>query len=323
MGEIEIGTLDVVPVREVWPREDTNFTPWLADNPQLVSDALGMDLELDGREVKVGNYSVDLVFKEASSDTVVVIENMYGSTDHDHLGKLITYAAGMEADYAVLVAEDFRPEHRSALNWLNSVSTEDRGFFGLGLEAWKIGDSVPAPRLRVVVQPDDWSRSVRVTRQDTALETLYRRFWEGIQTAMRAEGSYWAGTGRPIKVKYGVFKSRQGVGFHIAFCRPRKSFYGLRCEAYIDTRDKQGTQELYEYLESRRSEIEERFEGAEPLEWEPMEGRRASRISVYFPDSIRVREEDKWPAAQKWAVSTLRQLRSAVDLVLDELLEND
>ncbi|MYD03986.1 MAG: hypothetical protein F4X21_03575 [Acidimicrobiia bacterium] len=95
MTEIDIGTLDMVPVREVWPTEDNDFTPWLADNPQLISEALGMELELDGVEVTVGVYRVDLVFREVSSGASVVIENMYGSTDHDHLGKLITYAAGI------------------------------------------------------------------------------------------------------------------------------------------------------------------------------------------------------------------------------------
>ena len=320
MSEIDIGTLDMVPVRDVWSTEDNDFTPWLADNPQLISEALGMELELDGVEVPVGGYRVDLVFQEVSSGASVVIENMFGSTDHDHLGKLITYAAGIEdTAYDVLVAEEFRPEHRSALNWLNSASTEDHGFFGLGLEAWKIGDSKPAPRLRVVVQPDDWSRSVRATRNDSEREILLRQFWEGIQTAMRAEGNYWAGVGRPLKQAKGTFKSRQGVMFNITFCRPG-GVRRLRCEAYIDTRNKQENKNIYEYFLSRKSEIEEPFQGTEPLEWLELEEKRASLINVYFPDPIGYEEEDKWPAAQEWAVPTLRRLRSAIEPVLDDYM---
>ena len=129
MKVIEIGTLDRIAVREVWPQEAGDFTPWLAENVELISEAMGMDLELEGQEVSVGKYSADLVLKEVSSGAVVVVENMYGQTDHDHIGKLITYAAGLDASYAVLLAENFRPEHRSALNWLNSISTEDCGFF--------------------------------------------------------------------------------------------------------------------------------------------------------------------------------------------------
>ena len=104
-----------------------------------------MDLELEGQEVPVGGYSADLVLNDISADSRVVVENMYGSTDHDHIGKLITYAAGLSASYAVLLAETFRPEHRTALNWLNSISSEERGFFGLSLEIWRIGDSSPRP----------------------------------------------------------------------------------------------------------------------------------------------------------------------------------
>ena len=99
-----------------------------------------------------------------STDGLIVVENMFGATDHDHLGKLITYAAGLGAHYAVLLAPEFREEHRSVLNWLNSVSADDFGFFGVVLEAWRIGDSLPAPRLRVDVKPDSWGRSVRAAR---------------------------------------------------------------------------------------------------------------------------------------------------------------
>lgn len=115
-------------MRSVWPKEAGDFTPWLAENVELMSDALGMEFELEGQEVSVGGYSADLVLRDRSSDAVVVVENMYGSTDHDHLGKLITYAAGLEASYAVLLTEAFRPEHRSSLNWLNKISTEGCGF---------------------------------------------------------------------------------------------------------------------------------------------------------------------------------------------------
>ena len=143
MTNIAIGTLEQVPVRSVWPKEAGDFTPWLAENVELMSDALGMELELEGKEVSVGGYSADLVFRDLTSGALVVVENMYGLTDHDHLGKLITYAAGLDASHAVLLTETFRAEHRSALTWLNSISTEGCGFFGLSLEVWRIGDSIP------------------------------------------------------------------------------------------------------------------------------------------------------------------------------------
>ena len=145
---VELGTLSPVEVRDVWPSESGDFTPWLAENADLLSEALGMDLLHERTEAAVGRYSADLVFREVSTDKAVVVENMFAPTDHDHLGKLITYAAGLGASYAVLLSPEFREEHRSALTWLNSVSADDFGFFGVVLEGWRIGESLPAPRLR-------------------------------------------------------------------------------------------------------------------------------------------------------------------------------
>ena len=318
MSENEIGTLENVPVRNVWPDEAGDFTPWLAEHVELLNEALGMELELEGREVEVGEFSADLVLRDPSNDDLVVVENMYGPTNHDHLGKLITYAAGLKASYAVLLTEKFRPDHRSALNWLNSVSTEDCGFFGLALEIWRIGESVPAPQLQVVVQPDDWSKSVRATkdRQDSERNAMYRRFWSAAQTAFRDDSPGWAGQGKPAKHATMSFKRRLGVSFGVAFCwldgAPR-----LRVEAYVDTGDKDDTAELYSALEEHRTDIETAF--GEPLEWSPLEDKRASRVSVYFPAEITIKDEDRWPDAHAWMVPTLGRLRSAVEPVLDEL----
>ena len=203
MPKIEIGTFEQVSVRSVWPKEAGDFTPWLAENVELMSDALGMELELEGQEVSVGAYSADLVFRDLPSDALVVVENMYGSTDHDHLGKLITYAAGLDASYAVLLTETFRAEHRSALNWLNSISTEGCGFFGLSLEVWRIAGSIPAPRLRVDVQPDDWSKPGStvlggwwvLAGGGGALVGVGRRCWVGVVLGGGGGGCVFAGVG--------------------------------------------------------------------------------------------------------------------------------
>ena len=318
MVESEVGKLEQVSVRDVWPKEAGDFTPWLGENVDLISDALGMDLELEGQEVSVGGYSADLVLRDVSSGTFVVVENMYGSTDHDHIGKLITYAAGLGASYAVLLTEDFRPEHRSALNWLNSISKEDCGFFGLGLEVWRIGESIPAPRLRIDVQPDNWSKSVRASkdREDSERDQLHRRFWAEVQTRFREDSTDWAGRGQPSKEAWMPFKQRQAVGFNVSFCK-LDGTRRLRVEAYVDTRDADSTAEVYAALKSRRDEIEEAF--GEPLEWSALENRRASRVSSYFPEPMAIQDEDLWPEARDWIVPTLGRLRAAVDPVLDDL----
>jgi len=113
-----------VPIREVWSGEARELTPFLAMNPDYLSEALGMDLELEGSEVAVGPFAADLLFRERNSGERIVVENLIGNTDHDHLGKIITYAAGLDARHAVLIAETFRQEHQSALLWLNANSRD-------------------------------------------------------------------------------------------------------------------------------------------------------------------------------------------------------
>jgi len=188
----ELGTLEPVPIRDVWQHEANDWTPWLAEHVDLLAEALGMeDLEVEGTEVPVGGYKADLVC--SAGESTLVVENKFASTDHDHIGKLVTYAAGLDASHAVLVAEEFRPEHRSALNWLNRVSTQECSFFGLVLEAWRIGGSPPAPRFRVAVQPDDWSRAVRMASAAHVSErnALYLNFWTSVMEDLHQVDEIW------------------------------------------------------------------------------------------------------------------------------------
>ena len=189
-----------VAVRDVWSDEAHELTPFLAENPDDLSEALGMDLELEGAEVTVGSFAADLLFRERNTGTPVVVENLIGNTDHDHLGKIITYAAGLDAHHAVLIAETFRPEHRSALSWLNANSRESVSFFGIELKLWQIeGSPVDSPvalQLNVVVQPDEWARRVREDqdRKLTDTQLAYRDFWSEFLPAFHARYTSWSRT---------------------------------------------------------------------------------------------------------------------------------
>ena len=318
----EVGTLSPVDVRQVWADEARDFTPWLAENADLLGEALGMDLIHEQSEAAVGRFSADLVFREASTDRCVVVENMFAPTDHDHLGKLITYAAGLEAGYAVLLAPEFRDEHRSALSWLNHISTDDFRFFGVVLEAWRIGDSLPAPRLRVDVKPDDWSRSVRAVRTSelTATQQAYKRFWGEFLPAFRDEHPGWTRAVSPRKESWMLFPSARSslLRYSAAFCRPAGR-YRLRAEAYIDTGDKEATKEAFDKLHDRKQQIERAV--GEDLEWNRMDDRdkRASRVSLYFPGEIRITDEGRWPEARDWLVQAMGKMRAAFDPVIQEL----
>ena len=317
----DLGTLSPVQVREVWAGESGDFTPWLEKNADLLGEALDMDLIHVQTEAPVGRYSADLVFRDVSTDRLIVVENMFGATDHDHSGKLITYAAGLEASYAVLLAPEFREEHRSALNWLNLVSADDFGFFGVVLEAWRIGDSLPAPRLRVDVKPDSWGRSVRAARvhsEANERERTYQRFWGEFLPAFRDRYPDWTRTMAPSKRGYMSFPSSRSnlLRYSAVFCRP-DGRSRLRAEAYIDTRDAETTKAAFDDLHRRKEQMEKAV--GEDLEWDRMDGKRGARVSIYYPHEIRVTDEERWPEALPWLVEAMGRMRDVFNPALQEL----
>ena len=316
----DIGKLTAVDIRKVWADEAGDFTPWLAENADLLGEALRMDLLHEQTEAAVGRYSADLVFRDNATDRLVVVENLFGPSDHDHLGKLIVYAAGLEAGYAVLLAPEFRDEHRAALNWLNAISAEDFGFFGVVLEAWRIGDSAPAPRLRVDVKPNDWSRLVQSERRSGLSDTerAYQQFWNEFLPAFKEAHPNWTRRTAARNKSWMTFPS-EGRGlakYSAAFCRPAGT-HRLRAEVYISSGNKGTNKKAFNELHERRQQIKQAI-GAE-LEWDPIETKDACRISLYFPDEIRVIDGDRWPEARDWLIQALGRMRTAFDPVLREL----
>lgn len=137
----------------MWPKEDKDFTPWIVENISEVGDKIGMELEVVGREVSVGPYFVDILARDINNDAYVVIENQLERTNHDHLGKSITYASALNAKTIVWIATDFTEEHKKALDWLNDNTNEDLAFWGIQLELWQITDDTASMRLNIVSTP--------------------------------------------------------------------------------------------------------------------------------------------------------------------------
>ncbi|MDA8007907.1 MAG: DUF4268 domain-containing protein, partial [Gammaproteobacteria bacterium] len=154
----QLGALEKKAVREYWDNEASEFTPWLADNINLLGEALGLDgLEVEEQESSVGGFRVDLLCKD-EDDRTVIVENQLEKTNHKHLGQLLTYAAGKDAVVVVWVSTKFTDEHRAALDWLNEKTEEDVQFFGAQIEVWQIGDSQAAPKFNLVCMPNEWSK---------------------------------------------------------------------------------------------------------------------------------------------------------------------
>ena len=162
---MEFGELKDVPLREAWPHEADDFTPWLADNLHRLSQVIGVDMELEDTEVSVEGFSADILARIPFDNSMVVIENQLESTNHTHLGQVLTYLAGLEAQTVIWIAREFQGPHLSAIRWLNSHTVDPFAFFAVKVRAVRIGDAPApvAPLFEVLERPNDWDRRIKAT----------------------------------------------------------------------------------------------------------------------------------------------------------------
>lgn len=188
----ELARIEKVDLREIWANEAADFTPWLQENIDQLGDALGMDLEVEEREASVGTFSLDLLARDGSGRPVI-IENQLGTTDHTHLGQILTCAAGQNASVIVWIAKKFRDEHRAALDFLNSRTGEDTEFFGVGVELWRIEGSRAAVNFDLVVTPNEWRKGAASTPRESGPSERgekYRLFFQALMDALREDHQF-------------------------------------------------------------------------------------------------------------------------------------
>jgi hypothetical protein len=183
---MKLGKLQNVDLREIWQTEASDFTPWLAldENIELLGEAIGMELEVEGTEKDVGPFRADILCKDTVNGHWVLIENQLEKTDHTHMGQLLTYAAGLNAVTIAWIAERFTDEHRAALDWLNEITDDRFNFFGIEIELWKIGDSPVAPHFKIVSKPNDWTKSI-----SRGAASVYS---ENLTDAKKLQLEYWS-----------------------------------------------------------------------------------------------------------------------------------
>ncbi len=280
---IPLGRIESIDLREAWPDEAKNFTPWLADeeNLALLGSVLGLQLELEAVEKQVGPFAADILAKEIGSGRWVLIENQIEMTDHSHLGQILTYAAGLDVSTVIWIARSFREQHRAAIDYLNRITDEDHQFFGVQVELLKIGESAFAPSFSIVAKPNNWSKQSAAAKfaADDALsptQALYREFWT--QLIAGASEDYPSLAGRkPYK---GNWQSAERIGSGPNFYLDANAVFAgnnrLRVEIYISGLS---APMIFEVLHSRKDEIERNFGSA--LEWEQLQGHE-KRIAYYM-----------------------------------------
>ena len=309
----------VSDLRATWPNEAQHFTPWLAENIAELGEALGMDLELQQTEAPVGGYSLDILATDLNSSRPVIIENQLETTDHDHLGKLLTYAAGFDAEAVVWVTREFRDEHRQALDWLNQRTGEDTQFFGVTVELWRIGESLPAPHFNVVASPNGWSKRDKTPAEGrrvgsfSARQELYRGFFQSLVDTLREQHRFTNARKGPAQ-NWCNFPTGYGSGicFSAAFITQQRA----KVELNFESNDLDKNHQRFEELELHKEELEDRLG---QMNWDKVEGRKACRINLVRAGSIDD-NEDTLEDIRGWMVESLLKFKEVFSPYLGELV---
>lgn len=184
----KLGVLKSVPLRSIWTHEALDFTRWLAkdENISLLADELDIDIENIKPEESAGRYSVDILADEVNTKRKVIIENQLETTDHKHLGQIITYASAHDASIIIWIVKDYNEEHKQAIDWFNRNMPEEISFFLVQIELWQIGSSEPAPKFNIISQPNNWAKTIKnASTQEkgnpSELKLLQQRFWESLK----------------------------------------------------------------------------------------------------------------------------------------------
>lgn len=295
----ELGKIKKVDLRNIWKKEEKKFTPWLKENIDLLSEKLGVEIIDIQTEEKIGDFKLDIIGKDVNSNKFVAVENQLESTDHNHLGQLITYSAGINAGIIIWIAKELREEHKRALEWLNENSISEISFFGVEVHAISIDDSNPAVDFRVIVKPNDWERNIKSSTTKSETEINYANFYSKLVNfyseinpkfrKVKAQPQSWLNFSAGKRGLYIGWAFRMGNRFSV--------------ELYIDTGDEIENKRIFNELKKYKDKIDSEIKG---VEWEELEDKRACRIVIYRKTSgpiksLKDKEKDdliNWGAEQ-------------------------
>ena len=222
MADYDLGDIKRVDdLRSVWKHEASDFTRWLAEeeNLKLLSEAVGMRIRLVETEASVGSFSVDILAEDEDTQTKVVIENQLEPTNHDHLGKVITYASGVDARVAIWIVREAREEHQRAIDWLNEHTDESLAFFLVQIELWQIDDSKKAPRFEIISKPNEWAKAAK--QSVSSMNSPSAEFWEQFRNYAIAHDTNWIYPNHLVGTLCALKLGTKGIGLNLCYIRKR------------------------------------------------------------------------------------------------------
>ncbi len=278
MATTKMGKLEEVDIRKLWGHEQYDFSNWLAEkeNLELLNETIGLTFSEVDKEVYVGSYRCDLVGKDEVTGEKVIIENQLEASNHDHLGKIITYASGLDATVVVWIVKEAREEHRSAIEWLNNNTATSINFFLIEIHAYKIGDSLYAPKFEVVEKPNGFIKSAKTQSGSGELnksQSERLEFWSRFNEIL-------VDRGKPFNVRKASTDHWYDVAIGVSSCHVGMNLVNKEnvvvIELYIND-DKS----LYDKLSEEKEKIEQELDLT--LDWQRLDDKKASRIMYRIP----------------------------------------
>lgn len=300
-----VGRIKQIDLRSVWANEATNFTTWLQNNLDVLSEAVGFDLALIEREKSVGPFSADILAE--SVDGYVIIENQLEQTDHTHLGQILTYVCNLEAKTAIWITSRPRPEHVNTINWLNEVTPADISLFIVKVQAIRIGESEPAPLFSVVSGPSLEGKQIGEEKKELAKGQLERlEFWESLLERARTKTSLFENVSASKENWIGAGAGKSGVNWHFVILKD-KGHAQLSIDRGKDKKDE--TDAIYEKINENKAKIEESF--GETLIWDKVDG----RLVCYVKTAATVgglKDTDMWESIQNDLIDKMIRLEKSI-----------
>ncbi len=298
LGRLE----EISDLRKIWPHEAIDFTPWLAENIDLLADTVGLDITVDETESSVGDFNVDIYASETGTDRKIIIENQLEDTNHDHLGKLITYASGKSADVIIWVVKRAREEHKAAIEWLNAHTDDRVGFFLCEIKLYKIGSSEPAVKFEIVEKPNDWAKEIKKIENNSERHQKRYEYWCAFNDYAYKDAEFAKEFNRRKPstdhwMDLSVGSSRCHIGITMV---QKRNETGV--ELYIPD-DK----EFYQQLYNKKEEID--TSAGLPLDWQELPERKASRILATRPADFD--NKDEWSDQFRWIMDAALRIKKA------------
>ncbi len=313
--EINLGDIEELPLNQLFKLEDRDFTPWLQKNIEVLGNVIGMDIGDAETEVSIGNYRLDILAYESGTERKIAIENQYGKTNHAHLGQLITYMAGINAEVVVWIAEDFNAEHITAINHLNQISIENVAFFCIKPRLIKIGDSTPAIEFLVVAKPDEWEKHVRIESNISDRQIKYNNFWTEFvdrykQSFPDFKPSSWLPNRGSITMVHGGTDLRYILRF---------SHGSFLMTLWIGVNSKINPSELIDKINIRKDYIVDKL-GAQ-VEFDKKEGVISTKVNLYYDkhvDVLSIPDEER-DFLIDWIIELMPKFEKTLQTIINEI----